>query len=59
MKIKLHDGVEVYSPSKGVLEVKDVNKKKHVIKEVEHPIEKWLEVIERCRIELQKKKLKK
>jgi hypothetical protein len=49
----------VYSPSKGVLEIKDANKKKHIIKEVEHPIEKWLEVIERCRVELHKKRLKK
>lgn len=39
----------MYSPSKRMLEIKTLDKKKIVIKEVEHPIEKWLETIERCK----------
>lgn len=39
------------------MEIKDQNKKFY-IKEVEHSIDKWLEVIEKCRKDLIKKKLK-
>ncbi|CAD8158460.1 unnamed protein product [Paramecium pentaurelia] len=58
LKIRLVEGVQVYSPSKGYMEIKDQNKK-YSIKEVEHPIDKWLEVIEKCRKNLIKKKQKK
>lgn len=41
------------------MQIDVLQKKKYYIKEVEHPIEKWIEIIERTKKELKSKKKEK
>lgn len=58
LKFKLDESVEIFSPRNGVMQIDFEKKKKYVIKEVEHSIEKWLEVIEKSKRELKFKRSK-
>lgn len=53
------DSVSVYSSKARTMEIKVSKDQKYVIKEVEHPIEKWLDVIERNNKMMKEKRAKK